>query len=146
MLAGDAGGFVNGITAEGIFYAMVSGDLAGRAAAAGSTAAYERAWKREIGAELRDAVLVQRHLLSTPERIDGLVAAARRAPHVADLLVRYAMGEVTYFAARRALVARSPLVGLKLLLDAWRRAARRTSGGDVSARAGRSGRAPATGT
>ena len=25
MLAGDAGGFVNGITAEGIYYAMVSG-------------------------------------------------------------------------------------------------------------------------
>ena len=38
MLAGDAGGFVNGITAEGIYYAMVSGDLAGRAAADGATA------------------------------------------------------------------------------------------------------------
>ena len=35
MLAGDAGGFVNGITAEGIYYAMVSGSLAGRAALAG---------------------------------------------------------------------------------------------------------------
>src|SRR4029077_2193908 len=28
LLAGDAGGFVNGFTAEGIFYAMVSGELA----------------------------------------------------------------------------------------------------------------------
>jgi flavin-dependent dehydrogenase len=28
LLAGDAGGFVNGFTAEGIYYAMVSGDLA----------------------------------------------------------------------------------------------------------------------
>ena len=33
LLAGDAGGFVNGVTAEGIFYAMVSGELAGRAVA-----------------------------------------------------------------------------------------------------------------
>ena len=31
LLAGDAGGFVNGFTAEGIYYAMVSGDLAARA-------------------------------------------------------------------------------------------------------------------
>ena len=30
-LAGDAGGFVNGFTAEGIYYAMVSGELAARA-------------------------------------------------------------------------------------------------------------------
>ena len=28
LLAGDAGGFVNGFTAEGIYYAMVSGELA----------------------------------------------------------------------------------------------------------------------
>ena len=30
LLAGDAGGFVNGFTAEGIYYAMVSGDLAAK--------------------------------------------------------------------------------------------------------------------
>ncbi len=30
LLAGDAGGFVNAFTAEGIYYAMVSGDLAAR--------------------------------------------------------------------------------------------------------------------
>ena len=31
LVAGDAGGFVNAYTAEGIYYAMVSGELAGRA-------------------------------------------------------------------------------------------------------------------
>jgi flavin-dependent dehydrogenase len=31
LLAGDAGGFVNGFTAEGIYYAMVSGEHAARA-------------------------------------------------------------------------------------------------------------------
>ena len=118
LLAGDAGGFVNGITAEGIFYAMVSGDLAGRAAAAGSTAGYERAGARRSGAELRDAVLVQRHLLTTPGRIDGLLEAARRAPDVADLLVRYVMGEVSYAAARRRLLIHSPVLGIRLLATA----------------------------
>ena len=81
---------------------MVSGHLAARSAAAGTTERYERSWRAEIGAELRDAVLVQRHLLTTPERIDALVDAARRAPGVADLLIRYAMGEVSYFAGAAA--------------------------------------------
>ena len=120
LLAGDAGGFVNGITAEGIYYAMVTGDLAGRAAATGTTGAYERNWRREIGAELRDAVLVQRHLLTTPERIDAVLRAARRAPGVADTLIRYAMGEVSYFAARRRVLLRSPLLAVRLLLEARR--------------------------
>src|SRR5262249_10698775 len=31
LLAGDAGGFVNGFTAEGIYYAMVTGELAAAA-------------------------------------------------------------------------------------------------------------------
>lgn len=32
LLAGDAGGFVHGVTAEGIYYAMVSGELAAKKA------------------------------------------------------------------------------------------------------------------
>jgi geranylgeranyl reductase family protein len=118
LLAGDAAGFVNGITAEGIYYAMVSGDLAGRSAARGTTDRYERSWRREIGAELRDAVLVQRHLLTTPERIDALVDAARRAPGIADLLIRYAMGEVSYFEARRRILLQSPMLAVRLFMAA----------------------------
>src|SRR5262249_58885103 len=68
LLAGDAGGFVNGFSAEGIYYAMVTGELAAEAviaARAGQTIdpararrAYVRAWRREIGAGLRDSVLI----------------------------------------------------------------------------------------
>jgi geranylgeranyl reductase family protein len=135
LLAGDAAGFVNGITAEGIYYAMVSGHLAARSAATGSTQGYERSWRAEIGAELRDAVLVQRHLLTTPERINALVNAARRAPGVADLLVRYAMGEVSYLAARRRVLLRAPLLAIRLFVaaqtSAWS-ALRRPSALDTS--------------
>jgi flavin-dependent dehydrogenase len=116
VLAGDAGGFVNGITAEGIYYAMVSGDLAARAVSTGSTSGYAPAWRREIGGELRDAVLVQRHLLTSPRRVDDLVAAAHEAPEIADLLVRYAMGEVPYGAARRRVLLQSPWFGLRLMI------------------------------
>ena len=127
LLAGDAGGFVNGITAEGIYYAMVSGELAGRTAARGATKGYERRWRREIGGELRDAVIVQRHVLTTPRRIDALVAAARRAPDVANLLIRYAMGEVSDFAARRRLLLGSPLLAVRLFLATRRHARERAA-------------------
>ncbi len=127
LLAGDAGGFVNGITAEGIYYAMVSGELAGRTAARGATKGYERRWRREIGGELRDAVIVQRHVLTTPRRIDVLVAAARRAPDVANLLIRYAMGEVSYFTARRRLLLGSPLLAVRLFLATQRHARERAA-------------------
>src|SRR6185436_6356298 len=56
LLAGDAGGFVNGFSAEGIYYAMVTGDLAADAILSARAPdrvrrAYVRAWRREIGAE-----------------------------------------------------------------------------------------------
>ncbi len=116
VVAGDAGGFVNGITAEGIYYAMVTGALAGQALAGAGPGAFERAWRAEIGRELRDSVLVQRDLLTTPARIDGLMRAAHGAPGVAALIVRYAMGEVSYATARRRLLLGSPMAALRLTL------------------------------
>src|SRR4029077_12841099 len=77
LLAGDAGGFVNAFTAEGIYYAMVSGDLAARAIVATPDGAlgsrlvrcYRRGWNGEIGSELRDSVLVQRYLFADRQRM-----------------------------------------------------------------------------
>jgi flavin-dependent dehydrogenase len=128
VLAGDAGGFVNGITAEGIYYAMVTGDLAGRALAGAGAQAFERLWRAEIGAELRDSVLVQRDLLTTPSRIDRLVRAAHGAPTVAALIVRYAMGDVSYSAARRRLLLGSPMAALRLTLRHYRGTHRAATG------------------
>jgi geranylgeranyl reductase family protein len=116
VVAGDAGGFVNGITAEGIYYAMVTGDLAGRALVGAGARSFERLWRSEIGAELRDSVLVQRDLLTTPARIDRLIRAAHGAPTVAALIVRYAMGEVSYSTARRRLLLGSPMAAARLTL------------------------------
>ena len=77
LLAGDAGGFVNGFTAEGIYYAMVSGDLAGqirhrdasRDRRPARTARIDGRAIAEIGAELRDSVLIQRYLFADRRRI-----------------------------------------------------------------------------
>jgi geranylgeranyl reductase family protein len=131
MLVGDAGGFVNGFTAEGIYYAMVTGELAGRAVLAARRtgalaverrasrpspfARYERAWRREIGPELRDSVLVQRFLFEDTRRIDAMVRSAERDPDAADLIVRYAQGGLTYGQVRRRLLLRCPSLALRIL-------------------------------
>ena len=119
---------MTGITAEGIYYAMVTGDLAGRALAGAGAQAFERLWRAEIGAELRDSVLVQRDLLTTPSRIDRLVRAAHGAPTVAALIVRYAMGDVSYSAARRRLLLGSPMAALRLILRHYRGTHRAATG------------------
>ncbi len=53
LLAGDAGGFVNALTAEGIYYAMVSGELAARAVMQGQLSDYERPGSRKSATNWR---------------------------------------------------------------------------------------------
>jgi flavin-dependent dehydrogenase len=99
-LIGDAGGFVNAFSAEGIYYAMVSGELAARSLLAEAPGTFERAWRSEIGPELRDAVLVQRYLFTRPTRIDAMVRGARLHPAIAREVIDHAMGRVSYRRAR----------------------------------------------
>jgi len=123
LVAGDAGGFVNAFTAEGIYYAMVTGDLAA-AAIAGSSAGenrhtlterYRNACRCEVGAELRDSVLIQRHLFGDRRRIARIIRAAPRNPGITRVVLDYAIGRRSYRSARRHLLSRSPWLALKLL-------------------------------
>jgi geranylgeranyl reductase family protein len=116
LLAGDAGGFVNALTAEGIYYAMVSGELAARAAmdairavnfASAQLRGYEAAWKREIGDELANSVRLQKLLLADPTRIDRIVRAASRHAVLADLLARFATGALTHAQFKRSMLRRA---------------------------------------
>jgi len=116
LLAGDAGGFVNALTAEGIYYAMVSGELAARAALDAIRAGnftqlqlrgYESAWKQEIGDELSHSVRLQKLLLADGARIDRMVRAASRHPVLADLLARYATGAITHTQFRQSMLRRA---------------------------------------
>jgi geranylgeranyl reductase family protein len=123
LLAGDAGGFVNGFTAEGIYYAMVSGDLAARTIVRSwpSTAddlapAYRRAVNHEIGAELRDSVLIQRYLFGDRRRIAAVVRNAPRHDAITRLILDLAIGRRSYREVRRRIFARAPLLAARL---AW---------------------------
>jgi geranylgeranyl reductase family protein len=127
ILAGDAGGFVNGFTAEGIYYAMVSGELAAKSIVestgdglAGLAGRYRHAVDHEIGAELRDSVLIQRYLFADRRRIARVVAGASRAPEIARLILEFAVGGLSYPALRRRVFAQAPLLGGRLLWERLR--------------------------
>jgi geranylgeranyl reductase family protein len=107
LLAGDAGGFVNALTAEGIYYAMVSGELAARAVIEGQLSGYERAWKREIGDELAHSVRLQKLLLADPTRIDRIVRAASRNAPLAEILAHYATGALSHARFRSSMIRRA---------------------------------------
>ena len=120
LLAGDAGGFVNAVTAEGIYYAMVSGELAARAiqdAPGVPTLAlrYSRACDDEIGAELRDSVRLQRFLFADRRRIARLIDGAHREKKVAQLMLDFVVGSCSYRDLRRRMLSRSPALLLSFM-------------------------------
>lgn len=121
LLAGDAGGFVNGVTAEGIYYAMVSGHIAAGAVAntpslRNVAARYQRACDREIGAELRDFVWLQRYLFGDRGRIARLVEGAVSEPDLTSLFLDFAMGAFPYRTLRRRVIAHAPALAARI---AW---------------------------
>ena len=128
VVAGDAGGFVNGFTAEGIYYAMVSGQLAARAVvqstgnAIGSVVArYRRLVDHEIGAELRDSIAIQRWLFADRRRIARVISGAGREPRITRLILDLAVGRRSYQSVRRRLFAGAPGLAARFLWERVRK-------------------------
>ena len=126
LLAGDAGGFVNGFTAEGIYYAMVTGELAARSVIterAGNVDTslaehYRRACDAEIGAELRDSVMLQRYLFADRRRIARVIRGAQAAPAITRLILDFAVGRMTYRSLRWRMLGHAPGLAVRF---AWER-------------------------
>ncbi|MGB8650911.1 MAG: NAD(P)/FAD-dependent oxidoreductase, partial [Mycobacteriales bacterium] len=93
LLAGDAASLVNPLTGEGIFYALLSGRLAGRAAvsAGDAGATYRRDLHRELGRHLRHTTVLAR-LVAQPRVLEAGVRAADRSAAAMDALVEVGLG------------------------------------------------------
>ena len=76
--------------------------------------AYERAWRAELGAELQDAVYVQRYLFSSHERVASVVRSAAALPGLTDLLLRFVRGDISYKVLRRRMIWRFPMSILRM--------------------------------
>lgn len=59
-LLGDAAGFADPVTGEGIYYALRSAELFAEAYLRGDVQSYETMWRRDFGAELRRAAQMRR--------------------------------------------------------------------------------------
>jgi geranylgeranyl reductase family protein len=95
LLAGDALSLVNPFTGEGIFYALVSGSLAGAVAAtepARAAAAYARALRGRLGTHLRHSSVAAWLARHRPV-VDAAVRAARRDQRVFGTVVELGLGE-----------------------------------------------------
>jgi geranylgeranyl reductase family protein len=94
LLAGDAQSLVNPLTGEGIYYAVLSGALAGLAAASGehAGAAYRTLLQRRLGRHLRGASAV--HALGRwPGLVDVGMRSAARHRGAFDDLVRFGLAD-----------------------------------------------------
>lgn len=129
LVCGDAGGFVNAYTGEGIYYAMVTGRHAGEVAAdavaagdasAGRLAAYEARWRAEIGDELVDSVRIQRRLFANPGLADAVIRAAALDARLCRLFALVALGEASLRRHRRELAWRFLLAQLRARWRRWR--------------------------
>lgn len=102
LLAGDAAGLVNPMTGEGIYYAVATGILAGRAAAravlagspAGAGAAHRTSVRRLLAQHLRHTSVAAR-LSTVPAVVDAGIRAAARHQQVFDDLVEIGLGQGT---------------------------------------------------
>jgi geranylgeranyl reductase family protein len=96
LLAGDAAGMVNPLTGEGIFDAVASGVLAGRAALQGAAAGalHRRAMRRCFGRHHRHSAAMAR-LSAEPRFLDAALLAASRHSRVFDAAVDLGLGRGT---------------------------------------------------
>ncbi|MBI2206863.1 MAG: NAD(P)/FAD-dependent oxidoreductase [Candidatus Rokubacteria bacterium] len=125
LLAGDAAGFVNAYTGEGIYFAMVTGEHAGTTAAealargdasAPALAAYERRWRDEIGHELLDSIRIQRRLFADPTLADRVIRAAAVDRKLCRLFAAVALGEEDLRRRRLEIAWRFAVASLRLRL------------------------------
>lgn len=95
LLAGDAASLINPLTGEGIYYAVLSGALAGTAATAPDPGrAYRRSLRHRLGGHLRHTDLLAR-LTGRPWLVDVATTAARDDRHAFDRLVEIGLGAGT---------------------------------------------------
>jgi geranylgeranyl reductase family protein len=122
LICGDAGGFVNAYTGEGIYHAMVTGRHAGEVAAdavivgdgsAARLAEYERRWRAEIGVELADSLRIQRRLFANPALADAIIRAAALDARLCRLFALVALGEASLRHHRLEMAARFLLARLR---------------------------------
>ncbi|MCK9442745.1 MAG: geranylgeranyl reductase family protein [Methanothrix sp.] len=116
LLAGDAAGFVDAFTGEGICYALSSGKIAGQVIgdtpAPEVASAYEKRIGKDFGEELRYALFLSKMMHNYPEIFLRILACREE---VLDRYIEIAAAKISYKDFLRWLLPRLPLSLLRTL-------------------------------
>ncbi len=119
ILCGDAGGFINPVSGEGIYYAMSSGEIAANVTAealeTGETSErflsrYQKIWKNDFG---KDIKLLLRSTKQRTKGTEKFVKLASRDKKLADMALGILHGELSIYEYRRKLISRYLYVNFK---------------------------------
>ena len=99
-MTGDAAGFVDPLTGEGIYYAFRSAELLFEAISCGRLMAYEEACRKDIVPEL-DCASSYVHRFYDPEVTARLVTLSRDHPAVRNLVADLAAGTQGYLSLKK---------------------------------------------
>lgn len=113
-LLGDAAGFVDAITSEGMYFALRSAELLGDSLRSGDPLTYEQRWRRDFGSHLERAAawhdeFYVRSLLMRPftHRAVRMIRRSKTVREITDGLIS---GHLTYKQMRLRMVLQSPRV------------------------------------
>ncbi len=116
LLAGDAAGFVDAFTGEGIYYALASGMMAGQAIgevpAHEVAQSYEKRCEKDFGSELRYALFFSKMMHRYPEIFLRILASQEE---VLDRYIEIAAAKISYRDFMRWLLPRLPMNLLRTL-------------------------------
>jgi geranylgeranyl reductase family protein len=109
-LLGDAAGFADPVTGEGIYYALRSGELLAQAYLSGDFRSYEQLWRADFGAELRRAAQMRRRFYGNfwgAPFTERMIEFARGHRGVKRVLGDLVAGEQGYTNLKKKLVKRA---------------------------------------
>lgn len=109
-LLGDAAGFADPVTGEGIYYALRSAELFAEAFLAGDVEAYETKWRADFGRELRRASKMRRRFYGNfwgGPFTDRMIKLARAHPGIRRTLRELVTGDQGYVGLKRILARRA---------------------------------------
>ncbi len=114
-LVGDAAGFVDPLTREGIHYALFSARLLSEALSGGRWEGYGERWDETYGREL-DWAARHRGLFFSPRFIEAFTLLASASPAVQEVVSDLIAGRQEYRSLRRRLAGHAPAAAGSLAL------------------------------
>ena len=106
-LLGDAAGFADPVTGEGIYYALRSAELFTEAYVSSAPLSYEKSWRKDFGAELRRAAQMRRRFYGNfwgAPFTERMIKFARGHRGVKRVLADLVAGEQGYVDLKKKLV------------------------------------------